>query len=149
MSLKPTFQGEIQMRRWSDSSTQGVQITFGLPDSSDLEPLKAKAGKRFMAVLVEIGDDEQPVQPPEPVRTGPLCREAVALCKIPEFQQWVMREFPMYSDGGEAGAKKAILEACGVESRKGLDEVALAGKGFIYRFRIPFMKWQQQRRKAA
>lgn len=61
MAVEPTFTGEALLRRWSESSTQGVQVTFALSDSAELEPLKAKTGKRFMAVLVELGDDEQPV----------------------------------------------------------------------------------------
>lgn len=152
MSLKPTFQGEIQMRRWSDSSTQGVQITFGLPDSSDLEPLKAKAGKRFMAVLVEIGDDEQPVQEPEKVKVGPLCSEAVSLCKTRDFWVWLAEVHgvaEVAEELSEEGAKRWVLRICGVKSRKDLDADRQAGQDFVNLVRIPFMKWQQQRRKAA
>lgn len=133
MSLTPTFQGEVQMRRWSDSSTQGVQITFALPDASDLEPLKAKAGKRFMAVLVEIGDDEQPVQPPRKDTRGPLCREACDLCAMPEFQEWGHM-------AGESSAKAEILERCRIASRKELDADPSAAHTFICEFRIPFMR---------
>jgi hypothetical protein len=148
MSIKPTFQGEVQFRRWSDSSTQGVQITFALPDSSDLEPLKAKAGKRFMAVLVEIGDDEQPVQEPERAKVGPLCREAVGLCQMPEFHRWVSE-----CGGGSVvpsaqNARSAILEMCGVGSRKELDASAYAGNLFVNDIRIPFMKYMKTRKSS-
>lgn len=152
MRVQPTFQGEVQFRRWSDSSTQGVQVTFALPDSDSLEPLKHKAGKRFMAVLVEIGDDEQPVQPP-PARNGPLCREAIDYCKSAEFQEWVCVQiergvFDLPSDmDDEAGAKQFILWKCDVGSRKHLDEIPSAADRFVSGVRLPFMRWQREQRK--
>jgi hypothetical protein len=148
MTPTPTFSGEVQFRRWSDSSTQGVQITFALPDSSDLEPLKAKAGKRFMAVLVEIGDDEQPVQP-EPARMGPLCREAVEYCKEPEFQRWALERADLNGQPNANLARDVILGFCGVESRKDLDTVATAAEKFRTLVRVPFMKWMRENRSAA
>ena len=143
--MTPTFQGEVQMRRWSDSSTQGVQITFALHDSEALEPLKHKAGKRFACVLVEIGDDEQPVEPPK-AKPGPLCREAIDLCARSEFWEWIE------ADGvhcpNEAGAKAFVLAACGVRSRKQLDEGGDPASLFIGNIRIPFLKHMRARRAA-
>jgi hypothetical protein len=139
--MTPTFQGEVQFRRWSDSSTQGVQVTFALPDSADLEPLKHKAGKRFMAVLVEIGDDEQPVQPePKRAQRGPLCREACDLCELGDFMSWA-------SVRSEQDAATTIKMLCGVESRKELDTDAAAAEKFRSLVRVPFMKWQRERRE--
>lgn len=155
--MKPTFQGEVQFRRWSDSSTQGVQITFALPDSADLEPLKAKAGKRFMAVLVELGDDELPVEPaPETEEKpksrkgdprGPLCREACDYCKLPEFQRWSANgDTPPPS---EETAKAFVLRKCQIESRKELDTVAYAADLFREFVRVPFMRWQRNQKRGA
>jgi hypothetical protein len=141
VSIKPTFSGEVQFRRYSDTSTQGVQIVLSLHDREALEPLVHLTGKRFMAVLVQIGDDEQPVEPAakEPVKLGPLCREAVGLCQMPEFQEWLWSV-----QGGvpqnEALARGHILFTCGVESRKELDSDARAADAFVRLIRIPFMK---------
>jgi hypothetical protein len=143
--MTPTFQGEVQFRRWSDSSTQGVQITFALPDASDLEPLKAKAGKRFMAVLVEIGDDEQPVQPP--VKVGPLCREAVDLCKVPQFWAWLTELGGAGEVTNEEEARSVIQWCCKVSSRKELDTNPAAGHVFVTDFRVPFMHWQRKQKQ--
>lgn len=143
MSLTPTFQGEVQFRRWSDSSTQGVQVTFALADSAELEPLKAKAGKRFMAVLVEIGDDEQPVEPqPRKDMRGPLCREACDLCELPDFREWTKAE-------SEQEAAQAIYWSCGIKSRKELDSDDRAAERFRTEVRIPFMHWQREQRESA
>jgi hypothetical protein len=102
-----------------------------------------------MAVLVEIGDDEQPVEPPKVRKDtrGPLCREACDLCAMPDFQTWAMREFPSYSDGGSLGARAAILEVCGVESRKELDLDEDSGNAFVTLVRIPFIRYQRASRE--
>ena len=68
MSMQTAFQGEVQFRRYSDTSTQGQQVVFAVADREALESFIGKEGKRFMAVLVEIGDDEEPV--PSSVSNG-------------------------------------------------------------------------------
>lgn len=162
MAVEPTFTGEALLRRWSESSTQGVQVTFALSDSAELEPLKAKTGKRFMAVLVEIGDDEQPVpssvsnggwspaaqsansrsaseKPRE--RLGDLAWRAVQWCKEPEFQKWVaFRCHCIEAAVGEQEAKEFIQLKCGIESRKELDTNAEAAKLFNQLIRGPYQK---------
>lgn len=64
-----TFQGEVQLAGWKETHSSGVTVTFWLPDTADLDAFRAltvrkgnQAGHRFACVLVEIGDDEQPVQ---------------------------------------------------------------------------------------
>jgi hypothetical protein len=151
MSVTPTFTGEVQMRRYSDTSSQGVQVTFALHDREALEPLVQKAGKRFMAVLVEIGDDEQPVQPAaERAKVGPLCREAVGYCQMPDFQQWL----PLHTQStngdhfNEQGCRDFILGACGIASRKELDASDEAAGRFVRLIRLPFMRYMKQRAPA-
>jgi hypothetical protein len=69
MSDVPTiFNGEMQLMNWGESSANGAWVKFWITPE-DLEAfrhLKCKSGKiaghRVAAVLVEIGDDEQPVQ---------------------------------------------------------------------------------------
>jgi hypothetical protein len=150
-TVSPLFSGEVLFRRWSDSSTQGVQVTFALADAAELEPLKAKAGKRFACVLVEIGDDEQPIQTsvkPRPADTrGPLCREACDYCADTQFQRWVYEDIsPSGFEKTEQAAREWLLLACNVSSRKELDTDPLAGKMFVERIRIPFMRWQRSNR---
>ena len=68
VSMQPTFSGEIQLAGWSESHTGGCKVTFWLQSTEDLDAFRAltvrkgnTAGHRFMAALVEIGDDEQPI----------------------------------------------------------------------------------------
>ena len=144
--MTPTFQGEVLMRRWSDSSTQGVQVTFALPDASDLDPLKAKTGKRFMAVLVEIGDDETPVeQPKEREHLGDLCWRAVQWCNNVAFQNWICHEFGPSGVPTSSMAREHILNVCCVSSRKDLDKYPDAAERFNRLIRGPYQKHLQAR----
>ena len=148
MSIKPSFQGEIQFRRYSDTSTQGQQIVFAVADREALSPFIGSEGKRYMAVLVEIGDDEMPVQPPPRKDTrGPLCREACDLCAMVEFQRWLNEgDTPPPS---EDRAKARILKVCAITSRKEIDTNEQAKAIFINAFRLPFMRYMKTQRQAA
>ena len=141
--ITPSFQGEIQLRRWSESSTQGVQVTFALADTDDLGRFRGLEGKRFMAVLVQLGDDEQPV-PPEPAkpapreRMGDLAWRAVQWCKEPEFIDFLNRQEPGIDSEHDAAAY--IKRVCGVQSRKELDTNPAARSLFNGRIRGPYHK---------
>lgn len=150
MTIKPSFSGEVQFRRYSDTSSQGQQIVLAVADREALAPFIGKEGKRFMAVFVEIGDDEQPVQTPEPVRVGPLCREAVGLCQMPEFQRWAP-EHTNSKQGdvfNEDACRQFILRVCQIKSRKELDTLRYASDLFRTEIRVPFMKHMKERKAA-
>lgn len=71
---KVVFSDEMMLLHWGESSTSDRTATFKLPDYGvELHPFKrfpvkdgnGKAGgKKFMAVVVEINDDEMPVEHP-------------------------------------------------------------------------------------
>lgn len=164
--IQPTFAGEVQLRRWSESSTQGVQITFALADAADLERFRGMEGKRFMAALVQVGDDEQPVPPnslipknsvtkPEKEREhlGDLCWRAVQWCRDPEFAVFIHGVFyklwptglpgtPVVKEGDSAEpfCKFAVQQICGIESRKELDTNPDARRLFHEKIRGPYQK---------
>lgn len=157
-SITPVFQGEVQLRRWSESNTQGVQVTFALAESADLDKFKGLDGKRFMAVLVQIGDDEQPV-PANPLISkqsansrlanegeshiqreplGDLCWRAVQWCKEPEFIDFLNQQEPGIDSEHDAAAY--IKRVCGVQSRKELDTNPAARSLFNGCIRGPYQK---------
>jgi hypothetical protein len=152
-SPNPTFAGEVQFRRYSDTSTQGTQIVLALPDREALQSFIGLEGKRFMAVLVQIGDDEQPVtanpliqkesansrSAREPL--GDLCWRAVQWCKEPEFQEWINERegFPT-PVVDEEHARQYVLSWCGVASRKELDTNTEAARKFNQLIRGPYQK---------
>lgn len=142
--MTPLFQGEVQLRRWSESSSQGVQVTFALADSDDLEPLKMKSGKRFMAVLVEIGDDETPVEPPkEPI--GPLCKWLVMRCAEPEFWTFLNNEKGGPAIDKQSEAEHFVKHILGVTTRKEVDTDK--NKTFLLDtvLRHPYQRWLVRR----
>lgn len=150
--MTPTFQGEVQFRRYSDTSTQGQQLVFAVHGREELEHFIGKEGKRFMAVLVEIGDDEQPVQGTEIVKPkareplGALCYRAVMLSNSIEFRHWAHGQTHgahTYSVENEREAAYFIQQRCGVKSRHEFDEDPHAAERFRARILGP---WQQYQR---
>ena len=144
----PTFAGEVQFRRYSDTSTQGTQIVLALPDREALQSFIGLEGKRFMAVLVQIGDDEQPVANTpksgdlklrEPL--GDLCWRAVQWCKEPDFWDFLTRTY-MHNAviDGEDDAATAVKSICSVDSRKDLDTMPHARALFNSMIRAPYQK---------
>jgi len=154
--MTPTFTGEVMMAGWSDTHNGGAKVTFWLPDADSLEVFKGltqkkgnTAGHRFMCVLVEIGDDEAPVdrlvEGPKPDfsdirprKVGPLCMLAVKWCRDPEFLNWLAMD-------SEKGAASCVKVVCGIESRKELDTDPAAAERFHSLIRGPFSKYQLAR----
>lgn len=149
MAKHIVFEGEIQLLRWSDTSTQGATVTFQLADHADLEQFKSMTlakkgmtGQRLAAVMVELGDDEQPVEQPVPkVKPKELCIMACTFCADLRFQEWAdsLSETRVENEGD---AKFFILNACGVHSRKELDSDPAAAMLFHARIREPYLKWK-------
>lgn len=130
---QPTYKGEVQLLRWGESGSNGMTVTLALDDGPDgytSHPFKpfhsGKAnGQRFMAVLVPIGDDEEPMAKPLPPTTikpvKPNQREAGMLCRDLNFMTWIGATTP------EEAAEK-LRSRCGVSSRRELDEGAPAAR---------------------
>lgn len=144
------FQGEVQLLNWSETHNGGAKIVLQLADSGDLERFKAmtvrkgkQSGQRLAVVMVEIGDDEQPVMQEAPkARPGDLCIMACTFCDDPDFQDWANRRVA-YSVLTRDEAKRFVLETCGVESRKQLDFDRMAATRFHTLIREPFLAWRK------
>ena len=166
----PSVNLEMMLAGWQESHSGGAKLTFWLPDGDMLEPFKAMtskkggtAGQRFMAVLVMLGDDEQPQpipQKPAPAqkpKLGPLAMLAVQLCKNPSFTEWLR---PIYckfmggdgsswgdvtpaldfDDSWEQWTRHAVLVLCDIESRRELDTDPLAAVRFDAVIRKPWLE---------
>ena len=155
-AVRTTFQGETQFAGYADSSRGGPRITLRLADRADLEKFIGCEGKRYMAVLVEIGDDEKPAAAPSPApqkspareRMAPLCEWAVMACKTQTFQRWAFEQpKALKLTRGlsmEEQARSLILSVCGVSSRKSLDTEPAAAKKLHEFVRKPYVKWLQE-----
>ncbi|QMV32387.1 hypothetical protein 8G_00069 [Ralstonia phage Hyacinthe] len=152
MSITPTFSGEVQLASWSESHNGGCKVTFWLQSPEDLDAFRAltvrkgnTAGHRFMAALVEISDDEQPVQPEsEAPKGGQLAKLAGMLCDQPDF--WAFLNW-CDANGGQIissaeDAANFVREVCGVASRAELDHNHYAAERFHMEIRLPYVRWQ-------
>lgn len=162
--MKPTFQGEVQFAGYADGSRGGPRVTLRLADRDELEKFIGMEGKRFMAVMVQIADDETPAEPAAPRRAtpvkrhGPLCQWAVERCGEPVFQSWLRPQYdralggngsgwgdvtPMDDFGGNFAEYTAhcIKVLCKVESRKEFDTDLAAGERFKTLVMRPYAAW--------
>lgn len=145
------FQGEVQLLNWSETHNGGAKIVLQLADAADLEAFKAMtvrkgkvAGQRLAVVMVEIGDDEQPVPQREAKpQPGMLCIMACTFCADLRFQDWADSLGDTRIED-EEDAKDFLLRECGVESRKELDTNKIASTRFHTLIREPYMKWRAQ-----
>jgi len=147
--MTPTFAGEIQLAGWSESHTSGCKVTFWLSSPDELEAFRAltvrkgnTAGHRFMAALVEIGEDDLPVQQPTPEKPkgGELARLAGIWSNEPKFWRWVNASgFTAIDNDMQAAAY--IRSVCEVESRAELDNNDRAGMRFQEMIRLPYMAY--------
>jgi len=156
MSINPTFSGEMQLAGWSESHTGGCKVTFWLQSPDDLQAFRTltvrkgnTAGQRFMAALVEIGDDEQPVQPDigfpitEKPKGGALAKLAGRWCADPEFWRWVNSVAPFgdgYGVNSEEDASEFVRDMCEIDSRAELDSNPEAAQRFHTLLRGPYQK---------
>lgn len=152
--MKPSFAGEIQLAGWSESHNGGCKVTFWLPSPDDLDAFRAltvrkgnTAGHRFMAALVEIGDDERPVEPEAP-KGGPLAKEAALLCRNPAFREWLMLNDSRGSTCTEEEAAREMRDCLGISSRSEIDGNHEKAAQFIDWYRVPFMRWRRERATA-
>ena len=171
--ITPTFAGEMQLAGWSESHTSGCKVTFWLQSPDDLAAFRAltvrkgnTAGHRFMAALVEIGDDEKPVQPdigipasgPIPSNPGELkprahigdaCYRTVMWCANPQFWAWINAFDEGVCITTVNQAKWWVCMVCEIDSRKELDTDNEANKAWHRLIREPYRIYLESQQKGA
>lgn len=133
------FKGEAMLLNWNESK-QGRTVVFQLDEEADQHPFKQfttkkgkRAGQRFMAVFVEIGDDEQPIV--QEKKGGPLSQSAAMLCDTGEFRVFLLERIIGLPEGTlgvspEPDWAGIVRRYCGVTSRAELDHNEQAAKLF-------------------
>lgn len=159
MTPKTAFQGEVMLAGWSETHTGGSKVTFWLPDAESLDVFRTMtvrkgntAGQRFMAVLVELGDDEQPKAPElEQPRGGTLAQSAGRLCETELFQQFAFDKLNdregkacwwNYDVTAQQNAAQYVRDFCKVNSRAEIDHSPTA-KQLFSQLMADFRAWQQ------
>lgn len=149
-AITPTFSGEVQLAAWSESHSGGCKVVLWLADPSDLDAFRAltvrkgnTAGHRFMAVFVEVDDDERPVQRNTAAKGGALARLAAQLCDDPSFWHFVEEQFDQcILDANQCA--DWMREQCGIASRAELDSNEDAAEYFHTYIRKPWLAYQQK-----
>jgi len=152
------FKGEMWLLGWKETHNGGATVTFQLSDPEELEAFKKMtvskgkvAGQRFACVLVEIQDDETPInqnnkrriEKEELIKGGPLSKRAGILCNDSDYLGYLILHKHITK-----GEKKAMVEAaevyvrnmCGVTTRKMLDHDKEAGHKFRTFVLSPFLE---------
>jgi len=144
------FRGELQLLRWSETSTGGATVTFQLADVGDLNGFKdltlakkGMAGQRIAAIMVQVDDDaEQSPAPAAPkTKPGELCIMACTFCADRQFQDWLHAQ-QLGICQTEQHAKDLICGLCSIQSRKELDTNKIAATRFHTLIREPFLAWR-------
>lgn len=135
--LKPYFATvvEAQLKDYGESANAGCWVSFRLPAPEDLEVFRgqdrsgrnARTGKRYTLMLVEINDQEEPVQAEQ--KTMKLSQLSGVMCNNPNFRAWLQEEFGEPFPDADAAAD-FIRRTCGIESRAHLDIVEHAATLF-------------------
>jgi hypothetical protein len=151
MTPATAFQGELMLAGWSETHTGGAKVTFWLPDAESLDTFRTMtvrkgntAGQRFMAVLVELNDDDTPKpQEADKPKGGTLAQSAGVLCDTDLFQTYVVSK-----TDPEAGLSRSqwaadyIRSFCRVNSRADLDHSPTA-KQLFAQLMADYRDWQR------
>ena len=86
--------------------------------------LTAAMGTRYMLAMVEVGDNEEPVQQEKP-KGKSYAQKAGICCNEPAFRQFLMESELLHPEGDPAAAIRFV---CAVESRSELIEGTEAGE---------------------
>lgn len=112
---------ELRKIAYRQSAKDGLVITFAVhPNDMPADLAAAPIGTRFAAVLVEIGDDEQPVQKREINRT---VQRAGILCADHGFQNFIRTNWPLDWDKAKPFSSdtdrtaEVLRGMCGIASR--------------------------------
>jgi hypothetical protein len=133
------YAGEARLMNWADTSSRGRTVTFELPPDSDTHPFRdlairqgKKAGQRFMLAVVQIDDQEEPVE-----QQKRLSQQAAILCKDETFWQFAAERSISKIDS-EASCRAWMLSGAGITSRKEFDTNNRAADWFISQCKLPF-----------
>lgn len=138
--MNPQYAGEVRVVRSSYTSKNGPTITLALHDIDELGKVASLDGKRFMVALVQIGDDEQPVEAPE-LKGGELAKLAGRWCSDPEFWEWLNQFHSGDLVDSEKRAAELVRDICNISSRARLDHDKFAAARFNDLIREPYRAW--------
>lgn len=144
------YDDEVMLKGWGDG-INGWKVTLWILGYAEHPFMKYEKGDGFSAVLVELQDDNTPVNQvkkdrltrAEARKKYPLAMLAGQLCKNPKFGSFLKYKYgvsPM-GDVTEDMAAKFIKQKCMIDSRRELDESPVAADIFHSAIRQPFVEY--------
>jgi hypothetical protein len=113
----------------------------------DQHIIKAPMGTRFQCVLVEINEDETPVDHKAMDRDkwrelGPV-KQAALRCKDPIFRAYLRETYPRDQIEDEKDAAAAVRELCNVNTRSDLGKPGFGDQRLLWHdLDIKFQAWK-------
>lgn len=150
--------GEMQLADFGESAAGGPFLKMRLPDPMDLDVFrgreratKNKQGTRYMVFMIELQDDEIPINQTKQerlenaageIKGGPISRDAGMLCNNKTFSMFLAEKWaiPMDAVNSEI-AREHILNTCHIRSRKELDHNKDAANRYRSFIKAPFSLW--------
>lgn len=132
---------------WTMSNSAGGRIKFELSSEADFAFFRSlPAGQEWSATLVELDDEEQPVdqsarEKVETVKGGPKSQRAGALCADADFQRFVGRQHLNKQRANPDECADFIRHKCRIASRAELDHDPAAWERFTRWVSKPFAIW--------
>jgi hypothetical protein len=144
-SIPIAYQGEVQFDRSGSSSRDAHWMKLRLTDLDAYTQVQGFDGKRFQIVMVEIGNDEQPVQSKPQPETKKASTLAFEICRNPEFWEFADSQLGYYCDSEDMAAEAIKLHVGGILHRTDLDKFSEAGAKFMREIYQPFQAWKAGR----
>jgi len=161
--LKPylAFCEEAQLADYGETAAGGPFVKLRITDPDQLDVFrgknrvaKNKQGQRYVLMLVEIADDDTPVnteqrEHAEAIKGGPVSKNAAALCNDPLFLRYLgavaTKKHKRFFEGKVITpvlAGEYIRSLCGIESRAELDHEPKA-KELYDSIKSDFIRWSE------
>jgi len=108
---------KVSLRQTKD----GAMLTLSVhPNDFPQDLFKAWVGTRYQCVLVELNDQDEPVQTTESKEGKEAVARAGILCRDVLFQNWMHEGYPLVSSLGEVTEEttaKSVCLCCEIDSR--------------------------------
>lgn len=125
--MSEVLAGAVAGLRMLVDGTIAVTLHFEPKDRTAAMQMLGEPGAMVGVVRLKDGTDAKAGPKTDP--RGPLCMDAIGRCNNPEFQAFCARHGSQYK-GGSDGAKRYLLDACVIDSRKQLDTDPAAKERF-------------------
>lgn len=141
---------EVMLKGWTESATGGQQFSLWLDNEASLHPFaghrhrkREEPGEMFVVKMIEINDDETPVQQEGQVRTRTVSQQAHLLVTGGMFVRYLKEtKSHVRSDWDGQISKLYVKHKLNIESLGDLDKLPHKAREYREEILKPFERWQ-------